>query len=124
MRSRELSVMRWRAAPSTSSRLACPTTSRIALSLTSASVFSRSLTWNSTFTGSAFWYWMAARISTRFTSAVSTRERYSTLFTCRDIDLGDLADGPREGPAPSPRSPTRLKRPKRWITPRSEASIW
>src|SRR6478735_10112325 len=123
MRSRVWSVMRCRAAPSTSSRLAWPTTSRMALSLTSRSVASTSLTWNSTFTGSMFTYWMAERISTRFTSAVSILERYSTLLTWETLTLVTVSMG--QGKAqPQPSLRTSVKRPKRCTTPLSEALIW
>ena len=75
MRSLVRLVICGRVAPtSTSSSSLRPTTSRIALSLTSLRVVSGSRTWNSILIGSVYWYCTAKRRSTRFTSAVSTRD--------------------------------------------------
>ena len=66
---------------------------------------------------------MAERISTRFTSAVSMRERYSTLFTREILTLDTVSMGHGNAhPRPGWRTPLNL--PNRWTTPRSEALIW
>src|ERR1044071_1878642 len=64
---------------------------------------------------------MAMRISTRFTSAVSTRDLYSTLLTWETFTLVTVSMG--HGKAqPQPSLRTSVKRPKRCTTPLLEAS--
>src|SRR3984893_6307300 len=99
-----------------------PTTSRIAISLTSLSVASGSFTANRYFFGSLSWYCTAKRRSTRLTSEVSTRDLYSLEFTLATLTLVTVSTHGQRQPQPCWRMSTSL--PKRRITPCSAALIW
>ena len=99
------SVIAARDAPaSTSSSVLWPTTSRIALSLTSRSVDSGSRTWNSTFNAIAYWYWMAQVMFDQ----VHVRGEHARLVV-DGVDAGDihLADASRWATAGASPCPTR-----------------